>query len=144
MGITLLYLMIAAEGILLNNNYEKRLRLSVLLPRLAKYPGHTINECTAAIDRVYRLRSDFVHSGTDFYPADLYPTSPDVDPFSEEPPKESKLSDEMLVRCLIAKLLSDAPRHIARVRQMPSKSTDFSGVWFDMLNSEWRKVFGLE
>ena len=144
MGITLLYLMVAAEGILLNNNYEKRLRLSVLLPRLAKYPGYTINECTAAIDRVYRLRSDFVHSGTDFYPTDPYPTNPDVDPFSEEPPKELKLSDEMLVRCLIVKLLTDAPRHIERVRQISSKSTDLSEVWFDMLNSKWRKVFGLE
>jgi hypothetical protein len=132
MGITLLYLMIAAEGILLNNNYEKRLRLSVLLPRLAKYPGYTVNDCTAALDRVYRLRSDFVHSGTDFYP------------FYEEAPKEPKLSDEMLVRCLIAKLLCDAPRHIERARQTPSESTDLSEVWFAMLNSEWRKVFGLE
>lgn len=144
MGITLLYLMIAAEGILLNNNYEKRLRLSVLLPRLAKYTGYTIKESTAAIDRVYSLRSDFVHSGTDFYPTDPYPTSPDLDPFSEGPLKEPKLSDEMLVRCLIAKLLSDAPRHIERVHKMSSQSPDLSKVWFDMLNSEWRKVFGLE
>jgi Apea-like HEPN len=144
MGISLLYLMIAAEGVLLNNNYEKRLRLSVLLPRLAKYPGYTINECTAAIDRVYKLRSDFVHSGTDFYSTDPYPTNLDPDPFSEEPAKAPKLSDEMLVRCLIAKLLSDAPRHLERVRQIPSKSADLSEVWFDMLNSEWHKVFGLE
>jgi hypothetical protein len=144
MGISLLYLMIAAEGVLLNNNYEKRLRLSVLLPRLAKYPRYTINECTAAIDRVYKLRSDFVHSGNDFYSTNPYPANLDADPFSEDSAKVPKLSDEMLVRCLIAKLLSDAPRHLERMRQIPSKSTDLSEVWFDMLNSEWHKVFGLE
>ena len=138
MGITLLYLMIAAEGILLNNNYEKRLRLSVLLPRLAKYPGYSINECTSAIDRVYKLRSDFVHSGTDPYPESL-----NFDPFSEETTGEPKMSDDMLVRCLIAKLLSDAPRHIKRVRRTPSKNTDLSEIWFDVLNNEWLKVFGL-
>jgi len=114
------------------------------LPRLAKYPGYTINECTAAIDRVYKLRSDFVHSGNDFYSTNPYPTNLDADPFSEDSAKVPKLSDEMLVRCLIAKLLSDAPRHLERMRPIPSKSADLSEVWFDMLNSEWHKVFGLE
>ena len=144
MGISLIYLMIAAEAVMLNNNYEKRLRLSVLLPRLAKYPGYTIHECTAAIDRVYRMRSDFVHAGNDFYSTNPYLTNLDADLFSGESAKAPKLSDEMLVQCLIAKLLSDAPRHIEQMRQIPSKSADLSEVWFDMLNSEWHKVFGLE
>jgi hypothetical protein len=144
MGITLLYLMIAAEGLLLNNNYEKRLRLSVLLPRLARYPGYTISECTAAIDQVYRLRSDFVHSGTDSYASDPYAVAPDLDLLSEGSPKEPKLSEEMLVRCLIAKLLSDAPYHIGRMRKISSPGADLAERWFGMLNTEWRKVFGIE
>lgn len=139
LGISFLYLMVAAEGILLNNNQAKRRRLSALLPRLANYPGYTIPECEAAIDRAYRLRSDFVHSGND-----PYPTNFDADPFSEESPGEQKLSHEVLVRCLIAKLLSDAPLHIERACQISSKSTDSSEVWFNMLDSEWHKVFGLE
>jgi hypothetical protein len=143
LGITILYLMIAAESILLDGDHEKRSRLVVLLARLAKLENRSIGECASAIDEIYRLRSDFVHSGDDFYP-DWSPieTGDEVNffPYTEGP----RVQNIRLVQRMIAKLIVDAPKHIGNLRNLSAgNNAQINHQWFGLLRSEWKKALGM-
>lgn len=133
MGITLLYLMIAAEAVLLHHDYEKRLRLTVLLPRLAKLPDHTLTECASAVDQAYRWRSDFVHKGLETYRD-----------WEDDLSEGVATRNAMLVKRMVARLLSDAPKHIERIRQETGEDPSrMRSQWFRFLRNEWDKALGL-
>lgn len=133
MGISLLFLMIAAETVLLARDFEKRAKLTVLLPRLAKLPEHTRSECASAIDQVYRFRSDFVHSATDVYPD-----------WDEDFSKGENAQNVELVKRMVARLLCDAPKHIQKMLERTNQDTsEISSKWFEFLRSQWEKQIGL-
>ncbi len=133
MGITLMYLMIAAEAVLLSRHGEKRSRLTVLLPRLAKVPGHQPAERAIAVDQGYRWRSDFVHTGTDKY-SDL------EDDFSPGPATQSVT----LLKRMVGRLLSDASKHIDEMRrQSDADGSSPESRWFDSLERIWERALGL-
>ena len=100
-GLSILFLMIAAEGVLLDRESEKRVRLSSLLPKFGcprntsrRHAFNTVNDC-------YNWRSDFVHSGADKFP------DYDVDL------KEGKHQKEFnLLREMVARMLLNCPRYI--------------------------------
>jgi hypothetical protein len=139
MGITLVYLMTLAEGILLNNDFEKRNKLTVLLPRLAKLPDHTLSECALAVDQAYRWRSEFVHANNDKFP--------DWDDYLSE---GAATKNTRLVKRMVARLLSDAPKHIQkmdeeaeRLAQANREPPKLSSLWFKSLSKLWKKTLGL-
>lgn len=133
MGITLLYLMIAAEAVLLRQHHAKRTRLTVLLPRLANLPGHELGEQATAVDQGYRWRSDFVHAGTDKYP-DWQ------EDFSAGPAMQSVT----LLKRMVGRLLSDAPKHIERMRRRRDADQSTPETrWFEFLQDIWERALGL-
>lgn len=136
-GLSILFLMIAAEGILLDRESEKRARLSCLLPKFG-YPSqisrsqayNTVNDC-------YQWRSDFVHSGTDKFP--------DYD----EDFKEGKHQKEFnLLREMVARLLLNCPRYINLAKQRVKRITgnkknldkyEAEKEWFNYLRECWER-----
>jgi hypothetical protein len=67
LGLEILHLMIAAEGILLDREAEKRLRLAVLLSRLVDIQDDKRVNIFNAVRDIYNTRSDYVHSGEDVH-----------------------------------------------------------------------------
>jgi len=133
MGITIMYLMIAAEAVLLSQHGEKRSRLTVLLPRLTKVPGHRLAERAIAVDQGYRWRSDFVHAGTDKYP-DW------EDDLSPGPAAQSVT----LLKRMVGRLLSDAPKHIERMtQQIDADASSPESRWLQFLQELWERALGL-
>jgi len=132
-GITLLFLMIAAETVLLDGDFEKRTRLTVLLPRLANLPGYTRAECASAIDQVYRFRSDFVHSATDTYPD-----------WNEDFSEGETSRNARIVERMVARLLCDAPKHIEKMLERANQDrTRINSEWFKFLRNQWKRTIGL-
>ena len=133
MGMSLLYLLIAAEGILLSQDFEKRSRLTVLLPALTKVSNTEQKECARALDNIYRYRSDFVHDGSDIYPD-----------WDEDLKSGEKTNQIRLVKRMVAKLLADSPKHIDSVfRKVNKDLTKIEGEWFKALREKWDQKIGL-
>lgn len=139
MGITLVYLMTIAEGILLDKDFEKRNKLTVLLPRLAKLPDLTLSECALAVDQAYRWRSEFVHANNDKFPD-----------WDDNLSEEAATKNTTLVKRMIARLLSDAPKHIQkmdeeaeRLAKANRERPKLSSLWFKSLSKLWKKTLGL-
>lgn len=134
-GLSILFLMIAAEGILLDRESEKRARLSCLLPKFG-CPSHvsrsqaynTVNDC-------YQWRSDFVHSGTDKFP--------DYDEDFKEGMHQKEFN---LLREMVARMLLNYPRYINLAKQRVKRITgnkknldkyEAEKEWFNYLRECW-------
>ncbi len=130
MGISVLYLTTTAEAILLDNDNEKRLRLTVLLPRLANLKGRSLVDCGQAIESAYRWRNSFVHSGED--------TFQDWNDNFEPGNKATKV---LLLKRMLAKLLADAPNHLNESTR--DENADVNNLWNNRLKKEWEKALGL-
>ena len=133
LGLTVLYLMIAAESILLDQDGEKRARLTALLPRVTCLPGFSLREQAEAIDKVYRWRSDFVHAGNDTFPE-----------YDEEFNEGEPQKVVEIVMKMVAKVVVDAPFHLSSINKQLGinetealKTNTRSLQWFKNLREIW-------
>lgn len=111
LGLSSLFLMIAAEGVLLDREAEKRARLSCLLTKLGCPPGIARKQAYNTVDNCYRWRSDFVHSGTDRFPE-----------YDEHLKKGQPQKEIELLRELVARILLDCPKHIDFAKRRVKKN----------------------
>lgn len=65
--LSMMLLFSAAESLLTENNNEKKLRLSVIWPRLVTITGKNQKELCILIKESYEKRNDFVHAGNLIY-----------------------------------------------------------------------------
>jgi len=136
-SLSILFFMIAAEGILLDRESEKRARLSCLLTKFGcpshiprKQAYNTVNNC-------YKWRSDFVHSGTDRFLE------------YDEDFKERKHQKEYdLLRQMVARTLLNYPRYISLAKQRVKKNSgnekkinkyEAEKEWFNYLKECWER-----
>lgn len=135
LGLSSLFLMIAAEGVLLDREAEKRARLSCLLTKFGCPPGIARKHAYKTVDNCYRWRSDFVHSGTDRFP------EYDEDLKKGEPQKEIEL-----LRELVARVLLDCPKYIDFAKRRVKKNSGSKkplgknateGEWFKYIEECW-------
>jgi len=136
-GLSILFLMIAAEGVLLDRESEKRVRLSSLLPKFGCPPRISRSHAYNTVNDCYQWRSDFVHSGTDKFP--------DYD----EDFKEGKHQKEFnLLRKMVARMLLNCPRYINRAKQRVKRITgskknldkyEAEKEWFNYLRERWER-----
>ncbi|MCL6633232.1 MAG: hypothetical protein K6T63_11450 [Alicyclobacillus herbarius] len=131
-GLRLLFLMIAAECILLpGGENEKRLRLSALLPRISEIEGYSISELSRIVDQVYRWRNDYVHSGNDIF----------IDRHDEH-----DRNFEHLTLKMVAKVIADYPRYLRFVENQYQSGVDKTriNIWKDYLHEVFdRVIFGI-
>ena len=133
-GLELLHLMIEAESLLLEREFDQRLRLATLLSRLFLSKIFPLDVFTS-IDSTYTWRSDYVHSGDDVFPE-----------YGEEFNIGEVQKTLYLLRHVIAKFIHDAPKILdfaeikARERiAPPTPLSDKNRVtaWFDILQKMW-------
>ena len=135
-GLELLHLMIAAESLLLDREAEKRLRLATLLSRLVNITGCSTEDIFTSIDSCYNWRSDYVHSGDDVFP--------EYENNFEEGQIQKKV---YLVRHVIARLISEAPKYLKATEELVQRSTQSQlsvkaceKAWFKHLDEIWFAV----
>jgi hypothetical protein len=133
LGLKILYLTIVAECILLEGDNEKRIRLTQLIPSLAKLPDYNLADCKQIVDQAYKWRSSFVHGGNEVFP-DWN------EDFSEgDTAKKIKIFQRM-----IGRLLSDAAIHIDFINKLSSQAENSDKKWIDYLRTEWEISLGLK
>lgn len=136
-GLSILFLMIAAEGILLDRESEKRAHLSCLLPKFG-CPSHiSRRQAYNTINNCYKWRSDFVHSGTDRF----------LD-YDEDFKKRKHQKEYDLLRQIVARTLLNYPRYISLAKQRVKKSSvnekkinkyEAEKEWFNYLKECWER-----
>lgn len=129
LGLPILHLTIAAETILLEKNDPKRVRLSILIPQLVKLSDATPQQCSELVNEIYKLRSEYVHGGSEVYP--------DFDPNFKSGPKTN---NHILFKRMMAGLLCNAPYFIRMLHKR--SATDMSKIldlWFKYLDNHWSK-----
>lgn len=132
LGITILYLMISAESVLLDGDSEKRSRITALLPRLATLPDISTERCAQALDWAYRARSDYVHAGNETYP--------DWDEDFRGGETQLKLT---LVKRMVAKLIVNSPKHIENAKS--NCESDPVSAWMKLVRKHWTNIlYGIE
>ena len=133
LGLQVLYLMVAAETVLLDGDQEKRCRLIAVLSRLVDVPSAAAVDIARAVDSLYRLRSDFVHAGEDQYPS-----------WDEDLRPSGNQQQLLILQQAVARLLSDAPTHLERATQLAAASGGRSVTsWFSETRGHWNTALGL-
>lgn len=129
LGLPILHSTIAAETILLANNDPKRVKLSILIPRLVKLQDATPQACSELINEIYTLRSEYVHGGSEVYPD-----------FDDDFKPGITTKKYILFKRIIAGLLCTSPYFI---RMMHKRSAaDISMIlvsWSKYLENHWSK-----
>lgn len=136
-SLSILFLMIAAEGILLDRESEKRARLSCLLPKFGCPSNISRSQAHNTVNNCYKWRSDFVHSGTDRFLE------------YDEDFKERKHQKEFnLLREMVARMLLNYPRYINLAKQRIKRITgnkknldkyEAEKEWFNYLKERWER-----
>jgi hypothetical protein len=132
-----LFLMAAAETMLLGRNDSKRLRLSYLLPLFGRPSGISQEEGYVAVNECYNWRSSFVHSGEDVYPG-----------YDEIFSQSKSVQYLYLVRKMVARLLIMVPESLDLTEsRLQGKNAPKSGrkarekEWLRYINECWRAAF---
>ncbi len=135
-ALELLHLMISIEGILLDRESEKRIRLAALLSRLVSVEGKTKEDIYNAVDNIYDFRSDYVHSGNDIFPE-----------YDENYHEGVVYQNINLVRHVISKFLANAKNLIllAGLTEKDLIVTSLSDykrekMWFKFLDLSWKSI----
>lgn len=129
--------MIAAEGILLDRETEKRLRLSYLLPLFGRPSELSQAEGYQVVQKCYNWRSDYVHSGDDIFP--------DYDATFEPGEPQRYL---YWLRRMVARLLASSPNWIALAEEQLEDGVDIQvskkareQIWFRYISNCWESAF---
>jgi hypothetical protein len=132
-----LFLMMAAESILLDREAEKRLRLSYLLPLFGRPASLPQAEGYEIVQRCYNWRSDYVHSGTDVLP--------DFDETFKPGEPQHHL---YWLRKMVSRLLISGPDLIAFVDDRLEEGVDVKTnkrtretIWFKYVDECWKAAF---
>lgn len=131
----LLHLLIAAEGLLLERENEKRIRLAALLSRFVKIDGKTSEEIFKAINDIYTWRSDYVHSGKEVFPE-----------YDENFEESETLRKIYLLRLVISKFLVDSNKWLsmasANLPQSPGTKAFINNEnqWFSYVDQIWQSI----
>lgn len=96
--LSMMLLFSAAESLLTDNDNEKKLRLSVIWPRIVTIKDKEQKELCILIKEYYEKRNNFVHAGSLMY-------------YSES--KEIRVLHQMLAKLILKYLLSDEWKNIA-------------------------------
>lgn len=133
LGLELLHLLIAAEGLLLERENEKRRRLAALLSKLVQVDGKESHEIYNAVDDIYNWRSDYVHEGNDVFPE-----------YDEDFNEGETLQKIYLLRYVVSSFLADSSKWIQIAVSRIQKSTDTQlsyserdVAWFNYLREIW-------
>jgi hypothetical protein len=138
LGLSTLLLMIAAEGVLLEREVEKRTRLASMLTRLGCPKGVSRSHAYKVFNECYKWRSDFVHSGQDHF----------LDYDEDLKPGTIQRSTNLL-RKSVARLLLDSPKHLdlakrrvlcKRERSKASAADAREQEWFNYLQESWERL----
>ena len=139
-ALELLHLMISAEGLLLERENEKRLRLAVLLSRLVQVKGKMSKEIYGAINDIYNWRSDYVHEGNDVFPE-----------YDEDYKEGETLQKIYLLRYVISRFLTDSNKWIQISESRSQRSADdqssvktLEKAWFKYLDEIWDGILSGE
>lgn len=136
-GLSVLFLMIAAEGILLDRESEKRVRLSCLLPKFADPLRISKKQAYEVVNNCYQWRSDFVHSGSDRFLE-----------YDEELNTRIHEKEYSLLREMVARLLLNCPKYINHAKNRAKKNFgnkkdldkyESEREWFNYLRKSWER-----
>lgn len=135
LGLSVLFLMIAAENVLLDREAEKRARLSCLITKFGTPPYISKKLVYKTINNCYRWRSDFVHSGADKFPE-----------YDEDFKPGQTQKDLELLREVIARILLNYTEYLKfmkmRVKKYYAKTNNkdkklIEREWFKYIEKCW-------